>query len=266
MGIGTWEREGEQAYRIVSDALEIGYRHVDTAEGYGNEAAVGRAIADAGIPRDQIFITTKVAPENFGAGQVLPHVHASLERLGVDKVDLLLAHYPAINDEYDIHDYIAQFATVREMGLCSHIGVSNFTKRHIDLTLGILGGEGIATNQVECHVLLQNRPIVDHMRKLEITVTAYCPLAHGHLNESVELIAIADKYDATPQQVALAFLLAEGHVVIPSSSKRQHIKSNWDAQGLNLSSEDIDNIRKLDSNRRMVDGPWCPKWDNNAPY
>ncbi|MEM9788161.1 MAG: aldo/keto reductase, partial [Pseudomonadota bacterium] len=112
IGYGTWNRPGEEAYRGTLAALEAGYRHLDCAEGYENEAFVGRAIADTGLVRDDLWVTTKVAPESFGPGQVRPHVEASLDKLGVGPVDLLLLHYPSINDEYEIVDYMAQFAEV----------------------------------------------------------------------------------------------------------------------------------------------------------
>jgi 2,5-diketo-D-gluconate reductase B len=261
LGIGTWKREGDEAYRTVQAALEIGYRHVDTAGAYGNEVFVGKAIADSGLKRAHIFVTTKVQPEYFGPGQVLPRVTKSLEDLRLDKVDLLLAHWPAIKDEYDINEYMAQFAAIKEMGLCDRVGVSNFTKRHLSETLRILGKDGVATNQVECHVLLQNRPIVDYTMQQGVPVTAYSPLAHGHLRESAGLIAIANSYGVSPEQIGLAFLLAEGYIIIPSSSKRERIQSNWDSQKINLSQDDIAAIRKLDEGRRTLTGSWVPAWD-----
>lgn len=164
VGYGTWNRPGEEAYRGTLAALEVGYRHIDGAEGYENEEFVGRAIADAGLSRDALWVTTKVAPESFGPGQVRPHVEASLEKLGVGPVDLLLLHYPSINDEYEIEDYAAQFVEVMEAGLARNLGVSNFTKRYLDLIQPLLGDIAIFTNQVELHPFMQNRPIVERCR------------------------------------------------------------------------------------------------------
>ena len=135
IGYGTWNRPGDEAYRGTLTALEAGYRHLDCAEGYQNEEFAGRAIADASLDRTDLWVTTKVAPESFGPGQVRPHVEASLEKLGVGPVDLLLLHYQSINDEYEIVDYMAQFADVFDAGLCRNIGVSNFTKTYIDQAL-----------------------------------------------------------------------------------------------------------------------------------
>lgn len=260
-GLGTWKRRGDEAYRCVSQALEMGYRHVDTAEAYENEVEVGRAIAASGLPREAVFVTTKVKPEHFGPGRVMGHVRASLDRLGMARADLILAHWPAIGDAYNIEDYLAQFAAVREAGLCDRLGVSNFTRSHLDAAVRILGRDSVATNQVECHVLLQNGPIVDHTQGYGIPVTAYCPLAQGHLAEVAGLRPIASAHGATPEQVGLAFLLAEGHIVIPSSGNQARLRQNWDAQALRLTRVEMAAIRKLDEGRRLVNGAWCPVWD-----
>ena len=163
----------------MRSALEAGYRHIDTAEGYRNEEEVGRAIADSGVPRAEIFLVTKVSPDHLGPGQVMPHAKASLKKLRVSQVDLLLVHWPAARDAYDLDDYMKQFAEVQDLGLAKHIGVANFTKRHIDRALRALGDKKIATNQIEIHPLMQNRPIVEHCQKLGIPLTAYSPLARG---------------------------------------------------------------------------------------
>jgi 2,5-diketo-D-gluconate reductase B len=260
-GFGTWNRDGDEAYHSVRAALDVGYRHIDTAEGYKNEEFVGKAIAESGVPRAEVFITTKVAPESFGPGQILGHVKTSLQKLRVDKVDLLLLHWPSIKDQYDVNDYVAQFAEVFDLGLAKQIGVSNFTKKYLDAAISILGKRPIATNQVECHVLMQNRVIVDYTRSKGISTTAYSPLARGALSNHEGLIAIGKKHNATPEQVGLTFLLAEGHIVIPSSSNPARIKSNWDAQKLELSADEIALIRTYNEGRRLVDGAWCPVWD-----
>jgi len=260
-GFGTWNHPEEETYAIVLDALEIGYRHIDTAEMYGNERAVGRAIKDSGLKRDEIFLTTKVAPENFAPGQIIKHARTSLDKLGVDNVDLYLLHWPSPQDQYDASDYVTQLAGVLDAGLVTQIGVSNFTKKYLDVALRILGASRIASNQVECHVLMQNRPIVDYTKSHGIPITAYCPLARGHLSESAGLVAIAKTHGVSPEQVGLAFLLAEGHIVIPSSSKRERVQSNWEAQKVTLSPDEVATIRKLDEGRRLVNGAWCPVWD-----
>jgi len=261
IGFGTWNRNGEEAYSSVTSALDAGYRHIDTAEGYRNEEFVGKAIAESGVPRADIFVTTKIAPESYAPGQIMGHVKTSLDKLRTDKVDLLLLHWPSIKDKYDIKDYMAQFAAVYDAGLTRHIGVSNFTKHYLDSAISLLGGRPLTTNQCEIHVLMQNRIIVDHCATKGIPMTAYSPLARGAVSQSEPLRAIGNHYGASAEQVALAFLMAEGYVVIPSSAKPERIRSNFAAKDVALSAEDVAAIRKLDQGRRLVNGDWCPKWD-----
>ena len=261
IGYGTWNRPGEEAYKGTLAALEMGYRHIDGAEGYENEEFVGRAIADVGLPREELWVTTKVAPESFGPGQVRPHVEASLEKLGVGPVDLLLLHYPSINDEYAIEDYMAQFAAVYDAGLCRHIGVSNFTKHYMDRAVALLGDRKILTNQVELHVLMQNRPIGQHCHDMGVRLTAYSPLARGAVAKEHLLETIGAVHGATASQVALAWLLAEGHVVIPSSGHPDRIRENLAAADLQLTAAELKQIEGLERGLRLVDGPWCPAWD-----
>ena len=261
IGYGTWNRPGNAAYDGTLAALEAGYRHLDCAEGYENEEFVGRAIADAGLPRDELWVTTKVAPESFAPGQVRPHVEASLEKLGVGPVDLLLLHYPSINDEFEIVDYMAQFADVYDAGLCRNIGVSNFTKTYIDQAQLLLGQREIMTNQVEMHVYLHNDPIVDHCAAKGIRMTAFSPLARGAVADDPVLTAIGAEVDATASQVALAWLVAKGHIVIPSSGDPTRIAQNLAAADLALTAEQIAKVDQLDRNMRLVNGPWCPEWD-----
>ncbi len=261
IGYGTWNRPGEAAYDGTLAALEAGYRHIDGAEGYENEEHVGRAIADFDLPREELWVTTKVAPESFGPGQVRPHVEASLEKLGVGPVDLLLLHYPSINDEFEIEDYMAQFAAVYDAGLCRNIGVSNFTKRYMDRAVELLGDRSILTNQVELHVFMQNAPIVDFCRANGIALTAFSPLARGAVADDPVLAGIAANHGATASQVALAWLLAEGHIVIPSSGNPARIRENFAAGQLQLSAEELQQIAQLERGMRLVNGPWCPVWD-----
>ncbi len=262
MGFGTWQREGVACFRGVMDALDIGYRHIDTAEGYDNEEFVGTALVESGVPREEIWITTKVAPESFGPGQVRPHVEASLEKLRLERVDLLLLHYPSIGDEYDIADYMAQFAEVCDAGLTRHLGVSNFTLRYIDRALELLGDRPILTNQVELHPFLANRTIVDHCRARGIALTAYSPLARGRVAQDPVLKEIAGDHGATPAQVALAWLMAEGYVVLPSAGSRIRLAENFAAQELALTETELGRVAALDKGMRLVDGPWCPTWDD----
>jgi len=261
IGYGTWNRPDKAAYEGSLAALEAGYRHLDCAEGYDNEEYVGRAINDAGIARDELWITTKVAPESFGPGQIRPHVEASLDKLGVGPVDLLLLHYPSIDDEYDITDYMAQFADVYDAGLCKAIGVSNFTIPYLAKAQELLGDRTVLTNQVELHVYLHNTPIVNECRKAGIKLTAYSPLARGAVLDDPVLQKIGQKHGATTGQIALAWLLAQGHLVIPSAGSPERIAENLAAGKVKLDDMDVCEINSLNTDMRLVDGPWCPKWD-----
>lgn len=261
IGYGTWDRPGKEAYQGVLWALEAGYRHIDTAQQYENEAEVGQALRDSGLARNEVFITTKVSAENYGPGEVLRSTRASLERLGIEQVDLLLLHWPAPHDRVPMEQYVTEFALTLDQGLARTLGVSNFTVRQLGQAQQILGHRKLWTNQVECHVFLQNRAVVTACRKRQMPVTAYCPLARGAVRPDPVLNELGQLLGATPSQIALAFLLHEGHIVIPSSSSQAHIKENLAAGQLELNEEQLSRLRRLDCGQRLVDGPWCPQWD-----
>lgn len=263
IGYGTWNREGDIARTCTLAALTAGYRHLDCAEGYGNEEFVGQAISEFGLPRDELWVTTKVAPESFGPGQIRLHVEASIEKLGVGPVDLLLLHYPSIKDEYDIEDYVAQLVDVHDSGLCKNIGVSNFTKSYLDQALGLLGDKKLFTNQVELHVYLHNSPIVDYCNARDIRMTAYSPLARGAVLDDPVLKELAAEVGGSPSQLALAWLMAKGHIVIPSAGSPARIAENLASSKLTLNADQVARIDTLDRGMRLVDGPWCPAWDEN---
>lgn len=261
IGFGTWNRDGDAAYQGVIDALEIGYRHIDTAEGYNNEEFVGKALVESGLNRADYFLTTKIAPESFAPGQMMGHAETSLEKLRTDQVDLLLLHYPSIGDEYDIEDYMAQFAEIFDKGLTKAIGVSNFTIRHLDRAFEILGERKLITNQVEAHVFMQNRKIIDYSKAKGLSATAFSPLARGAVIGHDVIGEIAKKQGATDAQIALAFLMHEGHIVIPSAGAKTRIAENFGAVNVKLDAEDMNRLRALEEGRRLINGPWCPEWD-----
>lgn len=261
LGYGTWNHEGDEAYNGVVWALEAGYRHIDTAQGYRNEIEVGRAIKESGVARSDIHLTTKVAPENYGPGQVMDTSKQSLEDLGVDQVDLLLLHWPSPHNEYPLDSYMSQFAEVFDAGMAKQIGVSNFTIPLLKEAQSILGDRKITTNQCEIHVYMQNRPIVDYCRSIDMPMTAYSPLARGAVKDDAVLKEIGATHGATEAQIAIAFLLAEGHITIPSSSNRERIISNFAARDITLSADEILRLRALERGQRLVNGAWVPVWD-----
>lgn len=261
MGYGTWNHAGEEAYNGVLWAIEAGYRHIDTAQGYENEAEVGLAIRDSGVARDDIWITTKVAPESYGPGEVIRTSKESLEKLGVDQVDLLLLHWPSPQNQYPLESYVSQLCEVFDAGMTRNVGVSNFTIPILTEALELFGDRQIFTNQCEIHVYMQNRPIVDHCRKIGIPMTAYSPLARGRIVGDPVLAEIGAAHNATGEQIALAFLINEGHITIPSSSKKERIISNFAARDIELNEDEMTRLRALDKGMRLVNGPWCPVWD-----
>ncbi len=261
IGFGTYQRLDDEAYRTVTDALEVGYRHIDTAEGYNNEEFVGKAIADSGIARSDLWITTKVGPRSLGPGKVSAAVETSLEKLRTDQVDLLLIHWPSPKNEIEAEVYLEQLAEVYDAGLAAHIGVSNFTIHFMEKAFAVLGDRPIRTNQVEIHAYHRNRPIVDYCEAKGIVMTAYSPLAKGAIADDATLNKIGAVHNATGAQVALAYLLAEGHIVIPTSTNKGRIAQNFACTEITLSEAELVTIRQLDEGRRIVNGPWCPTWD-----
>jgi len=261
MGFGTWKRKGDEGYRTVLAALEAGYRHIDTAQAYENESEVGRALKDSGLPASDIFVTTKVWIDNYDAGRFRPSVENSLEKLGRDKLDLLLLHWPARDASIPFEDYIGRLAEMYDDGLTERIGVSNFNRDLISKAEDLLGDRPISANQVECHVFFQNRVIADFCEARGIALTAYSPLAQGKVAGDPVLSGIADVHGVSEAEIALAFLIAEGHVVIPTSSNAARIRSNLEAANITLETTELADLRALDRGERLINPSWAPEWD-----
>ncbi|WP_180898226.1 aldo/keto reductase [Martelella soudanensis] len=261
MGFGTWKRTGNEAYEMVKAALEAGYRHIDTAQAYDNESQVGNAISDSSFTPADIFVTTKVWIDNYGPGAFRPSVEESMARLRLDKLDLLLLHWPGRPDGPAFEDYIGELAAVYDEGLTKRIGVSNFNTALLAEAARLLGDRKISTNQVECHVFNQNGIVADYCREHDIALTAYSPLAQGKIVGNPILKEVANAHETGEGEIALAFLMAEGHVVIPTSSRPERVKSNLDAAAIRLSGEEVVRIRELDAGMRMIDPEWAPDWD-----
>ncbi|WP_252272298.1 2,5-didehydrogluconate reductase DkgB [Pseudomonas subflava] len=261
LGLGTFRLKDQVAIDSVRTGLELGYRHIDTAQIYGNEAAVGQAIADSGVPPDELFVTTKIWTENLAAGRLVPSLRESLARLGLERVDLCLIHWPSPGDAVPVAQYMAQLLEAKRQGLTAAIGVSNFTIAHLREAIAAVGVEEIATNQVEIHPLLQNRKLVDFARQQGIHLTAYMPLAYGKVLAEPVIQRIAAAYGATAAQVALAWLLQQDFAVIPSSTKRDNLASNLAASRLRLSADDLAAIAGLDRGERVANPEFAPRWD-----
>ena len=260
-GLGTFRLKDQVAIDSVRTGLELGYRHVDTAQIYGNEAAVGQALADSGVAHDELFVTTKIWTENLGSGQVIPSLRESLQRLGLERIDLTLIHWPSPNDEIPVAQYLGELLEAKRQGLTAAIGVSNFTIAHLREAIDAVGVEEIATNQVEIHPLLQNRKLVAFARQHGIHLTAYMPLAYGKVLAEPEIQRIAASHGVSPAQVALAWSLQQGYTVIPSSTKRENLAANLAAAELRLSTEDMAAIEALDRGERVANPGFAPRWD-----
>lgn len=262
IGFGTFRLKDQVAYDAVSSALEAGYRHVDTAQIYRNEEAVGRAIRNSGLPRQDVFLTTKVWFDRLDGDDLIRSLEESLDRLGTEQVDLALIHWPSPGDEVPIEQYIASLAEARSQGLTRHIGVSNFTCRHVDEALATPGGEHIVTNQIEVHPYLANRALVGHCQAKGLQVTGYMPLAVGKVMHDERLQRIASAHNATPAQVALAWVAARDIVVIPSSTRAENQRANLAAMDLQLSKDQLAAIDELDCGERIADPDFAPQWDS----
>ena len=260
-GLGTFRLKDRVAIDSVRTGLELGYRHIDTAQIYGNEAEVGQAIAASGVARDELFVTTKIWTENLGSGRVIASLRESLRRLGLERVDLALIHWPSPGDELPVTQYLGELLQAKRLGLTAAIGVSNFTIAHLRQAIDAVGADEIATHQVEIHPLLQNRRLVDFTRQQGIHLTAYMPLAYGKVLAEPVIQRIAAAHGASPAQVALAWSLQQGHAVIPSSTRRENLAANLAAAELRLSAEDMAAIAGLERGERVANPGFAPRWD-----
>ncbi|NQD56453.1 2,5-didehydrogluconate reductase DkgB [Pseudomonas sp. CM25] len=261
-GLGTFRLTGQAVIDSVKSALALGYRVIDTAQIYKNEAEVGQAIAESGVPRSDLFITTKIWVDNYAADKLVPSLRDSLQKLRTDHVDLLLIHWPAPGNGVDLPESMAALAEAKQLGLTRQIGVSNFTIELTRQAIDVVGKGEIATNQIELSPYLQNAKLSAFLKEQGITVTSYMTLAYGKVLKDPVLAEIAAKHKATVAQVALAWALQLGYAVIPSSTKRENLASNLLARDLKLDADDMARIATLERNGREVspDG-LAPAWD-----
>lgn len=260
IGLGTWALTGESGLKAITAAVEIGYRHFDTAQSYGTEANVGVAIANSTLDRDAFFITTKITGANLG--RLEDSIDDSLGAMGLDHADLTLIHWPAANDTPPVSAYIGDLARAQDAGKTRLIGVSNFTSRHIDAAIAEIGEGRLATNQIERHLDLQNHILSDHCMQYGIAVTAYQPMGGGRLTAAPALDRVAKRHGAKRTQIALAFLLALDTIVIPKSAKPERQKSNFAATNVRLDDQDMAALRALDRGERHIDpAGLAPDWD-----
>jgi 2,5-diketo-D-gluconate reductase B len=261
-GLGTFRLKGAVARVSVREALRLGYRAVDTAQIYGNEADVGQAIAESGVPREELFLTTKVWVENLGRDRLAASLEESLRKLRTDQVDLALIHWPSPGRAVPVAEFMEALAQAKARGLARLIGVSNFPIALMREAIAAVGAGEIATNQVELHPYLQNRKLAEFARGEGIQLTSYQTLAYGRVLNDPVLAAIAQAHGATTAQVALAWAMRQGHAVIPSSTRPENLASNLEARKLRLTDEEMARIAALDRNERVTDpAGLSPAWD-----
>nr|WP_204357358.1 aldo/keto reductase [Halogeometricum borinquense] len=256
LGLGTWQNdEPEDCARAVETALNMGYRHIDTAQIYGNEEFVGEGIENATVPREDIFLATKVWIDNLSYDEVLATTEESLEKLGVESVDLLYVHWPA--REYDPEETFRAFNELYDEGKIDRIGISNFEPEQIETAVKS-ADVPIFANQVELHPLLQQEDLRAACEEHDIEVVAYSPLARGTVFEVPELEAIAEKHGVSEAQVSLAWLREKGVTAIPKATGEDHIRDNWQSLRVELDAEDIDRIDNIERTDRRVDPDFAP--------
>jgi diketogulonate reductase-like aldo/keto reductase len=250
LGLGVWQAERGEAYRAVLDAIAIGYRHVDTAKIYGNEDDVGRAVRESGVPRDQLFVTTKLWNADHGYDKALHACEQSLKRLGLDYVDLYLIHWP----EPKRHDSWRALVKLQAEGKCRAIGVSNFTTRHLD-ELARASDVVPQVNQVEFHPFLHQTELLAHCRARGIQLEAYSPLARAKRISHPEIVRVAKKLGRTPAQVMIRWALQHEVIAIPKSTRRERIEENARVFDFTIAPDDVAALDALDESIRTC---WDP--------
>ena len=260
IGLGTWKHTGDDAVEAVSTAAELGYRHIDTAQMYENEATVGEGIAAAEVPREEITVATKIHHRSLPAAshdEVVEAVQTSLNRLGLETLDLLYLHWPLGN--YDPEETLGAFDELYDAGIISNIGVCNCTPELLDEARKSLNAPLFA-HQVEMHPLLQQEELRTYAQKHDHNLVAYSPLAHGDIFEVPELRSIAKKHDISEAQVSLAWLTNyENVAAVPKATGEAHLRENLEAQSIELDEEDLSIIEGIDQHTRVVDpdiAPW----------
>ncbi len=264
LGFGTFPLQGEEACRAVRMAIEVGARHIDTAQMYGNEAAVGRALRESDVPRREFFVVTKVDPGNVSKENFLPSIVRSLEVLD-GAIDLLLIHWPPAEDMFD--EATELLLETKERGMAAAIGVSNYTPKMMRRAYQRTGG-AIINNQVEFHPLLDQRALVAEAARLGVVLSAFSPLARGAALKPEAIQAIARRISRSPSEVVLRWIVQQDVVAIPMTTKRQNAQSNMTVLDFKLSPQDMLEISALGTREgRLVNpGRMAAQWDDEDDF
>jgi diketogulonate reductase-like aldo/keto reductase len=259
LGLGTWDLRGKVCSRIVEQALRLGYRHVDTAQSYDNEREVGEGIRASGVSREQLFLTTKVWWTNFASGALERSVAESLARLKLPYVDLLLLHWP--NAAVPLKESFDALHKVKSEGLTRHIGISNFTVALVEEAISV-ASDPIVNNQIEMHPFIDQRKVIAACSKRGISVTAYSPIARGAVTKNDTINKIGKAYGKTAAQVSLRYLVQQGVIAIPATTRVERLSENFDIFDFELSDAEMNTIRALGSrDGRTINPSWSPTWD-----
>lgn len=259
IGLGTWELRGRACARLVEQALRTGYRHIDTAEVYENEREVGEGLRASSVPRGDVFVTTKVWSDHLAPREFERAAKASLARLRLSEVDLLLIHWP--NPRIPLAETMGALCRMKRAGFARHIGLSNFTVALID-EANRLATEPLVVDQIEWHPFLDQSKVREACRRHGMAVTAYSPIARGKVAGNDVLERIAAAHGKTAAQVSLRFLLQEGAIVIPRTARLERLAENLAIFDFVLSEEDMTAVRTLASpHGRIVDWSGSPNWD-----
>lgn len=257
LGFGTWQLKGDVARQAVTDALEVGYRHIDTADVYGNHLEVGSAIADAGLTREDLFITSKIWRTDFEPETLKESAHRFLDELQLDYLDLLLLHWP--NTNFDHAAAVTAMNELAEEGIIKNYGVSNFTIQLLtELAETLPEGVAVTNNQVELHPSLYQKDLIEYCQTNDITVTAYSPIAQGKDLSLDEVVAIAKDHNCSEAQVVLAWFRHLNIIAIPRSATLDHIKDNFASQEVTLTDTEVATLSSLNSDLRIVHPDWAP--------
>lgn len=260
IGLGTVGLTGAAGQRLVTHALEVGYRHIDTAQMYGNEADIGAVMAANVLPRDQIFLTTKVLPSNYAADDFERSVDESLSKLKVDRVDLLLLHWPG--SPVPIEDAILRLNRARAEGKARHIGISNFSTPLVRKAVAVSEAP-LVCNQVEYHPYLAQKAVLPETRRNGLALVAYSPIAKGKVVGDAVLAEIGRRHGKSETQVTLRWLVQQdGVIAIPRTTNPERVKANLDVFDFTLSDDEMRRIGALDRGERLVNpAGMAPDWD-----
>ena len=257
VGLGTWTLRGRECARLVEEAIRLGYRHIDSAQMYGNESDVGEGVRASGL-RAEVMVTTKIQPTMLAPRDVEASVKESLRQLKLDAIDLLLIHWP--NPRIPLADTLGAMSKLKAAGITRQIGVSNFTVALIEEASRI--APDLVCNQIECHPFLNQDKVIAACRKHGMAVVAYSPIARGSASGNKVLERIGKAHSRSAAQVSLRYLVQQGIVVIPRTSKAARLKENLDIFDFALSDAEMADIHKLSGRGgRIVDWTWSPQWD-----